>query len=194
MLAGGVSTFFNEASRTMWLSWGGFGLAAAVGLDIAARVRERMWQYELKLIANKRYERDMKYETDDKEANVAIREAVARILGRTSPALHIAVSRRTQARNLCNLEVELHVQQGFTGAAGNDATCTRLARITNLSGSGFELILTERLPRRRMEMIITSANGDQQKMFGEVLWDSPQDDGSIVAGGRFLDADSVAGA
>jgi hypothetical protein len=26
-------------------------------------------------------------------------------------------------------------------------------------------------------------------MFGEVMWDGPKGDGSIVAGGRFLDAD-----
>ena len=42
-----------------------------------------------------------------------------------------------------------------------------------------------------MEMIIEADNGRRQTMFGEVLWDGPKGDGSIVAGGRFLDADPV---
>lgn len=191
LLAGGASTLFNESSRMMWMIWGCFGLAAAVGLDVTARVRERKRMNELNLIANRRYERDMKYETDDKEANAAVREAVARILGHTPPVLQTAASRRTQRRHLCDVEVELVLHQGLKGAAGNDGKGTRLARVTNLSESGFELLLTERLPHQRMEMIITAANGGRQRMFGEVLWDGPQGDGSIVAGGRFLDADSV---
>jgi len=193
LLAGGMSTFFSESSRMLWMIWGCFGLAAAIGLDIKARVRERLWMDELKLTANKRYERDMKYETDDKEANAAVREAIARLLGRTPPVLQIPASRRTQQRYPCDLDVELLVHHGVKEAADNDGTCTRHARVTNLSESGFELMLTKQLPRRRIEMIITSATGDRQTMFGEVLWYGPQADGSIVAGGRFLDAVAVDG-
>ena len=193
LLAGGMSTFFSESSRMLWVTWGCFGLAAAIGLDIKARVRERLWIDELKLNANKRYDRDMKYETDDKEANASVREAVARILGHTPPVVQFPASRRTQQRYPCNLEVELLVDQNLKGAAGNDDTCTRLARVTNLSEYGFELTLTKRWPHQRMEMIITATNGDRQRMFGEVLWYGPQEEGSIVAGGHFLDAVSVDG-
>jgi hypothetical protein len=55
-----------------WMSWGCFGLTAAVGLDVTARVRERLRMDELKLIATRRLERDMKCETDDQEAIAAI--------------------------------------------------------------------------------------------------------------------------
>jgi hypothetical protein len=193
LLAGGLSTMFSESSRMIWMSWGSFGLAAAVGLDVTARVRERKRLDGMKLVANRRFDRDMEYETDDKEANTAVREAVARILGRMPPATQIGASPRMQLRYACDLEVELHLRQGRPGTAGNDGTCTRLARVTNLSESSFELMLTEHLPHRRMEMIIETANGRRQTMFGEVLWDGPKEDGSVVAGGRFLDADSVEG-
>ena len=193
LLAGGLSTLFNESSRFIWISWGSFGLAAAVGLDVTARVRERKRIDGMKVTANKRFDRDMEYATDDKEANAAVREAIARILGRTPPAMQMGASRRTQLRYACDLEVELHLRQGPRGAAGNDGISTRLARVTHLSESGFELSLTEHLPHRRMEMIIEAANGRRQTMFGEVLWDGPKGDGSIVAGGRFLDADPVEG-
>jgi hypothetical protein len=195
LLAGGLSTLFiNENTRIIWMSWGGFGLVAAVGLDVRARVRERNWMDGMKLTANRRYERDMKYATDDKEANIAVREAVARILGRTLPAPPVASSRRTHLRYACDLEVELHLSQGLSRVTGKDGTGTRFARVTNLSESGFELALTQPLPHRRMEMIIMAANGSRQSMFGEVMWDGPKSDGSIVAGGRFLDADAVEGA
>jgi hypothetical protein len=144
-------------------------------------------------IANRRYDRDMEYAFDDKEANTAIREAVAHILGRTLPVLQIGTSRRTQLHYTCDLEVELYLRQGPRGTAGNDGNCTRLARLINLSETGFELMLTEHVPHRRMEMIIEATNGRRQTMFGEVLWDGPKGDGSIVAGGRFLDADPVEG-
>jgi hypothetical protein len=191
LLAGGLSTMFSEGSRMIWLSWGSFGLAAAVGLDVTARVRERRRMDGMNRIANRRYDRDMEYAMDDKEANAAIREAVARVLGRTSPASQIGASRRKQLRYACDLDVELHLRQGPGGVAEKDGASTRLARVINLSETGFELMLTEHLPHRRMEMIIEATNGRRQTMFGEVLWDGPKGDGSIIAGGRFLDADPV---
>ena len=48
----------------------------------------------MNLIANKRYDREMEYEMDDKDANTAVREAVARVLGHTRPASQIEASRR----------------------------------------------------------------------------------------------------
>ncbi|HVT30156.1 MAG TPA: hypothetical protein VHE81_19245 [Lacipirellulaceae bacterium] len=78
LLAGGASTLFHESIRTMWMSWGCFGLAAAVGLDIAARARERRRIEEMKVVANRRLDRKMKHEADDAQANAAIRKAVAR--------------------------------------------------------------------------------------------------------------------
>ena len=194
LLAGGASTLFSESARMTWMSWGCFGLAAAVGLDVKARVYEQMRMEKLNLVANRRFERDMESETVDHEANIAIRQAVVRILGRRPAALQIAASRRSRERFLCDLTVELHLRQDAIGAAGKDGSCKRLARVTNLSESGFELMLTEPLPHRRMKMIITAANGVPQTMFGEILWYGPQGDGSIVAGGRFLDAASVEGA
>ena len=190
LLAGGLSTVFTESARSMWMAWGSFGLVAAVGLDVTARVREKMHADAMYLVTNRRYERDMKYEVDDQAASTAVREAVARILGRTPPVPTIPSSRRVQKRFLCDLVVELHLQDDQNDA-GKDGASTRLARVTNLSSSGFELTIKKPLPRRRMEMIITAANGHKQKMFGEVLWDAPKADGSIVAGGRFLDAAST---
>jgi hypothetical protein len=67
LLTGGVSTLFNESTRMSWMSWGCFGIATAVGLDVTARVRERMRMDNLTLIAIRRIEREMKCETAEQE-------------------------------------------------------------------------------------------------------------------------------
>jgi len=186
LLAGGVSTLFSDNARTLWMTWGSFGLAAAVGLDIAARVRLRRRTDRLNLKATKRFERDMNYANEENEANVAIREAVTRLLGQRAKVRQNGASRRTLERIPCDLEVELQLMQGDKKAASNHSAGTRFARIINLSEAGFQLTLTDKLPQQRMKMNIAAANGSRQMMLGEVLWCSPQPGGSIVAGGRFL--------
>ncbi len=179
LLAGGAGTLLSENASVVWMTFGSFGLAAAVGLDIAARVRQWRVSDDLTLLAIKRLDCDIDYKHEDKAAKTAIREAVARMLGLS--ALKVTGSRRTNVRFPCDLEVELIVSQGLT----------RIARITNLSESGFELMLTEPLQGQRVPMIVVTAKGGQETMFGEVLWYGPQVAGSIVAGGRFLDAAPV---
>ncbi len=187
LLAGGVSTLFSESARSVWLIWGCFGLVAAAGLDVAARIRERRGMDELKLIAAKRFERGMEYETEEKEAHASVRQAVARMLGLAT--LQNAGSRSTKERYSCDLDVELLLHHGRQGSAGDHDARTQVARITNLSGSGFELTLgAPLLPHQWMTMNVLTVNNDRQTMLGEILWCGPQPDGSIVAGGRFLDA------
>jgi hypothetical protein len=194
LLAGWASTLFSESVRTTWMTWGSFGLAAAVGLDVSARIGERRRMEEMKLTATKRFERDISYETQENEANAAIREVITRILGRRPKTLQNAGSRRTQKRHPCNLDVELLLDQGFPGSSRYQDGCRCNARVTNLSESGFELKLTEPLPRQRMKMSFAAARGGREMLLGELLWCDPQPDGSIVAGGRFLNAFSAAGA
>jgi hypothetical protein len=187
LLAGGVSTLFNDSTRGLWMIWGCFGLAAALGLDVVARVRERMRMVELNQIAISRFDRDMTYALDENAANEAIREATVRILGCAPSLPEIPGSRRTRERVPCNLGVELLLNPSVTAAADHPESRTCAARITNLSDVGFELTLAEPLSRQRMTMSVLAANGGRQTMLGEVLWCSSQADGSFIAGGRFLD-------
>jgi hypothetical protein len=187
LLSAGASTLFDESVQAVWLPWGCFGLAAAVGLDFAARVRERREMEELKITAAKRLERGIEFETEEKAANIAIREAVARMLG--VPALQLPGIRRPKERYSCNLEVKLILHQDLHGLAGGKDPNPHEARTTNLSESGFELALTEALlPRQWITMFVVTVNHGHQTMLGEVLWCSPAPGGGMAAGGRFLDA------
>jgi hypothetical protein len=185
LLAGGVSTMFSESTRMVWMSWGCFGLVSAVGLEITARVRERMRTSNLSVTAARRFERDMRLETESKQANAAIREVVSRLLKR--PELPVAGPRSRKERFSCDLGVVLDLCQVHQRTTSADGTRTHTARITNLSESGFELTLTEQLPHKWMTMTVETPIGEQTTMLGELLWSNQLPDGSFVAGGRFLD-------
>jgi hypothetical protein len=195
LLAGGIGTLLNESARTMWMIWGCFGLIAAIGLDIAVRAREWTRMDELELIATSRFERDIYYENEENEANSAIRKKVALLLGRLPPApAHQEVAlRRNKERYPCELDVELLLHQGIHGAGSNQGVYRCNARITSLSESGFELKHSAPLPHQHMKMTIWAATGDEHTMLGELLWCSPQPDGSFLAGGRFLSVIAVEG-
>jgi PilZ domain len=185
LLAAGVSTLFSESSRTLWLTWGCFGLASAAGLDIAARVRERMRSAELSRVANERFERELHNAAEDWEANAAIREAVARMLNGMKPMKRLAESRRAHERRPCDLKVEIRLHDSPNSdreAKGNRA---RTARIINLSEMGFELALREPLPPQRITMVTVAPCGSRLTMLADVLWSRPEEDGTYLAGGRF---------
>jgi hypothetical protein len=187
LLAGGVSTLFNDSSRILWLVSGSMGLAAAVGLDIAARGRERTRMDELNLVATSRFERDMRYENEERVANSAIRWAVAQLLGRLPTTSPGSSPRRNKERHPCDLEVQLLLHPGIEGADSIQGTYRCNARITNINEFGFELKHSMALPRQRVQMTIWSVNREKQTLLGELLWCNPQPNGSFMAGGRFLD-------
>jgi hypothetical protein len=193
LLAGGAGAFFNESSRMNWMVWGCFGLASAVCLDIVARARERTQIQSLNRIATNRFERELQCAAEENKTNAVIREAVYRLLEGASTTQCKNVSRRTSERRSCDIGVELLLHQDANGAEAKQGTCTRVGRLTNLSDLGFELTLADSVLPQRVTMNIAPSRSDRISMLGEVLWCSPQSDGSIIAGGRFLSVVSVEG-
>jgi hypothetical protein len=191
LLAGGASTLFNESVGIAWMIWGCFGLSAAVGLDVVARARDRARIDELKKIAAGRIDRETLFATEENVANVAIAEAVTRILGPNPQPQKCAASRGIQERYLCDLNVELLVHQRLKGPKSPYEACTHVARLTNVSNFGFELTLDEPMPRQRLIMFVTTGEGGREMMLGEILWNGSKQDGSLVAGGRFLNVMTV---
>ena len=59
LLAGGLSMLFSEHTRWVWTWWGCFGLTAALGLDIAARVRAHKRHEEIAQAMQDRFEKEL---------------------------------------------------------------------------------------------------------------------------------------
>jgi hypothetical protein len=74
LLAGGASMLFSDEVRTLWAWWGCFGLCAAVGLDIAARVRESLRNQQMAKAVLERFEKEARIEAAQK---LLQRDAVA---------------------------------------------------------------------------------------------------------------------
>jgi hypothetical protein len=190
LLASGVSTMFNESTRMLWMIWGCFGLASAVGLDVAARFRERIRTEGLNRIATSRFDHDMKVESEEKQTHAAIREVVVRLL-RHSATGQSGASLRAEVRHSCELEAEILLRRDGEQAATTPGNLRLAAKVTNLSTLGFELTLADRLSPQRITIIISAFDSDPVTMNGEVLWCSPQSEGVHLAGGRFLNVASV---
>ena len=191
LLAGGISTMFSESTRMLWMIWGSFGLASAVGLDVAARFRERIRIEGLNRIAANRFERDMKVESEEKESHAAIRGAVVRLLDNTPATRQSGASLRAEVRHPCKLEAEILLCQKGQQSAVKHGNVRLAAKITNLSTLGFELTLIDHLPPQRITMFISTPESGLVTMNGEVLWCSQQLEGDYLAGGRFLNVVSV---
>jgi hypothetical protein len=187
LLFSGISTLFSESARMVWMSWGCFGLASAVGLDAVAQVRERMRVAHLNRVAVDRFERELTVDAEANKAHLAIRETVNRLLGELPSTSQKPFGRGSLPRYSCNLATELVLLGNASGGVGRPGSTRQFCRVTNLSELGFEITVAERVPPQRLRMTISAANGERVTMLGDVLWCEPQCDGVILAGGRFND-------
>ena len=187
LLFSGISTLFSDSARMVWMTWGCFGLASAVGLDAVAQVRERMRVAHLNRVAVNRFERELSVDAEANRTHQAIREAVNRLLGGLPSTSQKPSGRGSPPRYSCNLATELVLLGNGSGGVGSPRLSGQFCRVTNLSDLGFELTIAERVPPKRLKMTINAANGERVTMLADVLWCEPQSDGVILAGGRFHD-------
>ena len=187
LLFSGVSTLFSDSARMVWMTWGCFGLASAVGLDAVAQVRERLRVAHLNRVAVTRFERELNVDAEANKTHQAIRAAVFRILGGVPTESDSPIGRRSHVRHTCNLATEIVSLGNGSVGIGGPGVGGRFCRVTNLSELGFELTVAERVPPQRLKMTINSASGERVTMLADVLWCEPQSDGIILAGGRFYD-------
>ncbi|BBO33394.1 hypothetical protein [Lacipirellula parvula] len=59
LLAAGLSMLFSDHTRWVWTWWGCFGLTAALGLDVAARMRAHKRHEEIAQAVQDRFEREL---------------------------------------------------------------------------------------------------------------------------------------
>ena len=197
LLAGGVSTFFSDDVRTLWAWWGAFGLSAALGLEAAARFKERQRATQMLRTVQNRFEKELGIETAaEKETLVSIDLAVKRIL-RDRPSLGFnraskpADSRHDSALHDVTLhdgvlEVEFTPAANQSAAASERAKLTRAARLTKISPFLFELILNESLSPQEIVIALTPSDGRQIQLLCRLHWCHPLSGGAWVAGGELL--------
>ena len=185
LLAGGISVSFSESLRALWMWWGCFGLAAAIGLEAASRIQERRRIHQADKRIRTRFERELQTATTENETNWALRQTVDRIGFLPKNSIKDPKGRRSAERHTLDLPVELLVRAN-DGSLSNRITSKASARLTNLSHTGFALTLAERLSPQQILLYVDSPAGDRVTLLGEIVWCDSQPDGAFAAGGRLI--------
>lgn len=191
LLAGGVSTMFSDDTRMIWMNWGYFGLVSAVGLDITARVRERLRIEQLNRVAATRFDKEVNVEQETKESITAIREVIANLLENSPAQVEQHDSRRAVSRHSCRISAEIRPNDDIEHTSAEEHASTYEVTITNLSILGFELSLDKPLHLNKIAITFATPRNGQICILAQVLWCSPDANGTYLAGGRFLKIISI---
>jgi hypothetical protein len=192
LLAGGASTFFSDDVRILWAWWGAFGLTAALGLEAAARFKERQRGAQMLRTVQSRFERELGIETAaEKEALAAIDLVVKRIL-RDNPSLGFSrASKPADSHHDGNLhdgalDVQLAPAVNRSATESERATFARTAHLIKISPFLFELILNGSLSPQEILIALAPSDGRQIQLLGRLHWCHPLSGGAWVAGGELL--------
>ncbi len=186
LMAAGLGTMIDPRTHNLWVQAGCFGLVAAVGLDVAARMRGRRKRMRQWRDAQRRCERSLAQVVAQRDVAGELRAAVTHLLA-TCPLTKREQRDTEEARWSCNMQVEVYAvrRDGHSTCPETDKIGV-VGKLDNLSISGFGLQLEEQLASRLV--IIAFAQPDEQPfdLLGEILWCDPRPDGRMRAGGRML--------
>ena len=185
MLAAGLGKIVEPYTHGLWLQAGCFGLVAAVGLDVSARMRwrrQRLKQWrdvQQRAIAPWR---NMSQKGTSRTSCAAVTHLLA--ANRLESREHLE---REEPRWSCNLQVEVYAvhRHGSSACPATDKTGV-IGRLDNLSNSGFGLKLDQRLGSRLVIIAFPPPDEQEFDLLGEILWCDPYPDGRMCAGGRLL--------
>ncbi len=188
LIASGVGGLLSDVANTLWLQIGSFGLVSAVGLEIRARMRTRIRWGRITRGLQIRCQRELQQVAADCIVIEATRRAVARVLKGALPGPLHGDPHRAEERRACNLPAECICLKDCSKAGADDATITRMGRLSNISTSGFAIELTEPLSPQRVVLSLVPADGRRIDILGDALWCDAHSDGSFTIGGRLIRA------
>jgi hypothetical protein len=186
LLASGASMLFSDQLRSLWMVWGCFGLAAALGLEAVARVAENRRIRQFDKTIQKRFDRELQSVSIESEILAATRKAVEQVLAMPRGACNEKSSRRDDERFTCDLEVGVLLQgSSFDSESANEQTKIS-ARLVNLSNGGFAFRTSQSLPTQQVILLIPPASGPPVHFLAEIRWCDSQQGETTVVGGRLI--------
>lgn len=192
LLAGGLGTMIDPSTHILWLRAGSFGLVAAVGLDISARMRQRRQSLKQHRVAQRRCNRSLEVFAAERDTADELRAAVTHLLGPT-PVRQRDARDGEETRWSCKLPVRLYPvrKDGPSNFLQSDQEGI-VGILDNLSNSGFGLKICEKLTSRLVVIALLPPNEQEFDLLAEVLWSDANPDGLMRASGRLLSVLPVA--
>jgi len=199
VLAAAWGPALTAEGKETWTTFGLFGLVAALGLDVIARVRRaRRDQVEQEVAAIVQQRRlvdmDRQYRSVQamREAMQRVTEVAERHRHQYDTALAESASgpddRRSEERTACWMPVELYLEPNeLDGDAADGGTESVVAYVRNLSGSGVGLCHHKPIDAVEAVMRIRSGEGDQLSLLTTRCWCRPTDDGWHQSGWKLVE-------
>lgn len=186
MLAAALGPLLEVTVRQIWVSMGAFGLAAAVGLDVASRTRAHRHQCQQRKAAQIRLDRHLTDLTRQHVTTKELREAISRIANDVHP--HDGkLARRSERRLLleCPVRVRL-LNEGETWGTDSPSDAF-IAHVRDISANGVGLVHTREVYGRQGFLTFELTSGETISLVAEPVWCSPQADGRHQSGWKLLE-------
>jgi hypothetical protein len=187
LLAAGLGTMMDASTHILWLRAGCFGLVAAVGLDVSARLRARHKRMQRFRALKHRCDRSLEMIATERDIAAELRTAAKQLL--TAHPLNVSVSLPDgeEQRWTCNLPIEVYAvrQENSAECLESDAVGV-LGQLNSLSNSGFGLTLEEHIEARLVVIAMLPPNEQEFDLLAEILWRDPRPNGQMRVGGRML--------
>ncbi|HEX4144979.1 MAG TPA: hypothetical protein VHY91_15850 [Pirellulales bacterium] len=186
LLTGGLGSMMDPSTQILWLRAGCFGLVAAVGLDVSARIRAKQKRIRHFRALQRRCDRSLEMFVSERDVADALRTATTHLLTVRPQKARENVSGE-EARWACNLPVEVYALRREDSAEWPDGNTVGIAgRMINLSNSGFGMMLAEPLAARLVIITMLPPSEQEFDLLAEILWCDACPDGSTRVGGRLL--------
>lgn len=190
MLAAAFGGFLGPVWSCWWMLFGAFGLASAVGLDIADRSRAR----RVDRVRNERLALRVARKLDELLSDLEVSDAIRAALRLLQPDAGDPAAGVTGDRPKAKLSLDKPATiRRLLRSAGNPdyRPGEPLAgRLRNVSQYDIGLAHDQRLERGFVLVECELENGRSIQFVGEVLWCERQGDGCYFSGGKLLDVSS----
>ena len=187
MLGAAFGGMVGPAWCRWWMTFGTFGLASAVGLDVLNRSRVRLADDKRRKQFALKSERKVDEMMGDMESFRAIRTALHQLQPGVMDPTAEGANCQTEPRLSLNKPATITRLFRSSGDTGYQLGKPQAGRVLNISLYGFGLAHDQRLEHGIFLLEFDLENGVPLQFIADVLWCKLQDNGGYFSGGKLLD-------
>jgi hypothetical protein len=194
LLAAGWGPKLDSSVRELWALLGSFGLAAAVGLEAAARARWMLKMRAQQEATNRRIARNVDDVTAQSESLTQLGEMLQRICQDSGTNQTLSGVAGETPRLRFRLPVQLRPLVGNETPAPPPGTPSFAAHVQDISAMGVGLVHNEHIDSPRYVLDFPLKSGEILSVLVELIWQHRLADGPYHSGGRLIEVVRAANA
>lgn len=186
MLAAAWGPYFPGALRALWMNFGALGLASAVGLDVARRIRQSQRTQRCSRVVEQRVVKELTSLAARGAKAASIRVSLQRIAENHQHGATRSNERRSEPR--IPVEIHAHLKPVDNVERRNpDQQPPMSVVITELSSKGIRLSHENRIDHGKVVVTFDLRAGRSMSLTAQLQWMQFQADGTYASGGTVLD-------